>query len=131
MAELCFSDLMLEMCRTTDHVTSADALVYCIGSLKFLSGNSTALKKLHKRGCFEVLARILVNINKTVSTDSQSGRSVENRSSLLFWDSLSLDVPEQKQSTWCFNLTECRECENEGNFGTHSCATDRLPSQSG
>ncbi len=58
---------MIDTASYTDHVISGDALVYCVGALKFLSGNSTVLKHLHKRGCLESLAKLLININKTVS----------------------------------------------------------------
>ena len=60
------SDLMIETAQSTDHVTSADALVYAVGSLKFLSGNGTLLKHLHKRGCFQAMSKLLLNINKMV-----------------------------------------------------------------
>ena len=57
---------MIETAHLTDHVSSADALVYAVGSLKFLSGNSSLLKILHKKGCFEGMSKLLKNINKTV-----------------------------------------------------------------
>ena len=60
------SELMIETAHLTDHISSADALVYAVGSLKFLSGNSSLLKSLHKKGCFEAMSKLLKNINKTV-----------------------------------------------------------------
>ncbi len=61
------TELMLDTIRLIDHIVAADALVYCVGSLKFLTGNSTLLKSLHKKGCFETLSKLLIRINKTVS----------------------------------------------------------------
>ena len=59
---LFLSELMIDTAHSTDHITSADALVYAAGSLKFLSGNSTVLKHLHKKGCFQAMSKLLVNI---------------------------------------------------------------------
>ena len=53
--------------NTADHLASADALVYCVGSLKFLSGNSTVVKHLVKKNVIGALARLLLAINRTVS----------------------------------------------------------------
>ena len=60
-------DYLIETAKSADHLTSADALVYCVGSLKFLSGNSGVVKYLVKKRCIEALARLLTAINKSVS----------------------------------------------------------------
>ena len=60
------TDLLLETATTADHVASADALVYCVGALKFLSGTSTVIKVLARRNCLHSMAVLLAAINKTV-----------------------------------------------------------------
>ena len=60
-------ELLIEAAQSTDHITSADALVYCVGSLKFLSGNTTVLKHLVKLNCISAMVHLLKSINKTVS----------------------------------------------------------------
>ena len=59
-------ELLIEASQTTDHITSSDALVYCVGALKFLSGNTTVLKHLVKLNCIDAMANLLKAINKTV-----------------------------------------------------------------
>ncbi len=61
------SELLVETIRLADHIASAEALVYCVGALKFLSGNTLLLKTLVKKNALEALAKILAAINKTVS----------------------------------------------------------------
>ena len=60
------SELLLSTIQSTDHVAASDALVYCVGALKFLSGNATVLKQLVHLNCLEAVAKLLVAINKTV-----------------------------------------------------------------
>ncbi|XP_067674681.1 armadillo repeat-containing protein 2-like isoform X1 [Haliotis asinina] len=58
-------DLLIETIRTTDHVASCEALIYCVGAIKFLTGNPTILRRLAKKECIETLAGLLHNIEKT------------------------------------------------------------------
>ena len=61
------TELLLETATSADHVASADALVYCVGALKFLSGTGTVIKVLARRNCLHAMAVLLARINKTVS----------------------------------------------------------------
>ena len=67
---LSFSDLLLDTIRTTDHQTSCEALIYCVGAVKFLTGNSDILKRLARLDCVKVFATLMHNVNKTVRTET-------------------------------------------------------------
>ncbi|KAL3882503.1 hypothetical protein ACJMK2_028840 [Sinanodonta woodiana] len=58
-------DLLLDTLQSIDHNTSHEALIYCIGAFKFLSGNSSIVKRLVKKDCVERLASLLASINKS------------------------------------------------------------------
>ena len=60
-------ELLLETLGSIDISTSHEAMIYCIGALKFLTGNSTIAKQLVKIDCVERLSTSLSCINKTVS----------------------------------------------------------------
>ncbi|KAK6168886.1 hypothetical protein SNE40_020049 [Patella caerulea] len=59
------TELLLETIKVVDHETACEALIYCVGTIKFLTGNSTLLKQLARKECIETLSRLLHNINKT------------------------------------------------------------------
>lgn len=60
-------DVLLDTLKSTDPFSASEALVFCIGSLKLLTGNATIVKQLVKKDCIENLAILLNSINKTVS----------------------------------------------------------------
>ncbi|XP_074649420.1 armadillo repeat-containing protein 2-like [Tubulanus polymorphus] len=60
-------DLLVTTVKKSDPSNTCDALVYSIGALKFLSGNSTILKTLAKLGTIEALSGILRSVNKSNS----------------------------------------------------------------
>lgn len=62
-----YSDLLMETVRITDPSSSSDALVYCCGALKFLTGNNSVMKHLVKHNCVDTMAKLLFSINKIVS----------------------------------------------------------------
>ena len=67
---VCFSsdsELLIDTLQTPDVLGSAEALVYCVGALKFLSSNESVAKHLMKKDLLEKLARLLVTVNKIVS----------------------------------------------------------------
>ncbi|XP_076467000.1 armadillo repeat-containing protein 2-like isoform X2 [Babylonia areolata] len=66
-------NLLLDTIRSTDHVTSCEALIYCVGAVKFLTGNSDILKRLARLDCVKVLATLLHNINKTNKENGKVG----------------------------------------------------------
>lgn len=62
-----FSDLIIDTIRTTDHNVACEPLIYCVGALKFLTGNAKIVKELARKGSIEAVAQLLLNVNKTVS----------------------------------------------------------------
>lgn len=66
-ANLFVVDVLLDTLKSTDPFSASEALVFCIGSLKLLTGNATIVKQLVKKDCIENLAILLNSINKTVS----------------------------------------------------------------
>ncbi|KAK7907755.1 hypothetical protein WMY93_016367 [Mugilogobius chulae] len=52
-------DSLLDILSTEDVSSIGEVLVYCVGTLKFLSGNSTILKKLLDKNCIEVAHRLI------------------------------------------------------------------------
>ena len=61
------SELLLETMMGADLKTCQEALIYCIGALKFLTGNATIAKQLVHKDCIEKLSVLLSSINKHVS----------------------------------------------------------------
>ncbi|BFZ09273.1 hypothetical protein BsWGS_12312 [Bradybaena similaris] len=73
-------NLLLETIHSTDHVSSCEALIYCIGAIKFLSGNSDILKRLAKLDCVKTLAALIHSINKT---NQDNGKPVDQYGNIL------------------------------------------------
>ncbi|XP_070568677.1 armadillo repeat-containing protein 2-like isoform X2 [Ptychodera flava] len=73
-------DLILDIVKETDHHTACEALVYCVGALKFLTGNTSLLKELSECGCVEALARLLVAIN---TSNMEGDKSKDQKPNLL------------------------------------------------
>jgi len=62
-----FAEVIVETGRSVDNVVHHELLVYFLGTLKFLSGNSTVVKTLAGKHYLTSLSRILTSINSTVS----------------------------------------------------------------
>ncbi|XP_077976890.1 armadillo repeat-containing protein 2-like [Glandiceps talaboti] len=73
-------DLILDIVKNTDHHTACDALVYCVGALKFLTGNTSMLKELSECGCVEALSKLLLAIN---TANSEGEKTTDQTSNLL------------------------------------------------
>ncbi|CAH1229269.1 ARMC2 [Branchiostoma lanceolatum] len=72
--------LLVSVVQTADPNQSCEALVYCCGALKFLSGNSAMMKELSAMNCTEALAKLLSSIN---STNADSSRPNDQAGHLL------------------------------------------------
>ncbi|KAK6489354.1 armadillo repeat-containing protein 2 isoform X1 [Huso huso] len=57
------TDSLLSVVCTEDVFSISEALLYCMGALKFLSGNSTILKELLNKGLVEILLQLMKKIN--------------------------------------------------------------------
>ena len=62
-------DLLIESVKTTDLSVSHEALVYSLGSIKLLSGNSTIVKLFVKKDLIVILGHLLMLINKSVGNN--------------------------------------------------------------
>ncbi|XP_006815976.1 armadillo repeat-containing protein 2-like [Saccoglossus kowalevskii] len=71
-------DLVLEIIHNTDPQTACEALVYCVGALKFLTGNTSLLKELSECGCVEALAKLLISINTAKCEGEKSSNQKSN-----------------------------------------------------
>lgn len=65
-------ELLLDTINGIDILGSTEALIYCIGSLKFLTGNATIAKQLVQNECIEKLSILLDSINKLTQDNVQS-----------------------------------------------------------
>ncbi|KAL4233349.1 Armadillo repeat-containing protein 2 [Mactra antiquata] len=73
-------ELLLETVYCIDIVASHEALIYCIGSFKFLTGNATIAKQLVQKQCIEKLSGLLDNINKL---STEPGHNTEQLGHIL------------------------------------------------
>ncbi|KAK3097116.1 hypothetical protein FSP39_006506 [Pinctada imbricata] len=71
-------DVLMETIKATDLSTSGEALVFCVGALKLLTGNSTIVKHLVKRDCIENLATLLSSINRKIRETGESSNQLGN-----------------------------------------------------
>ncbi|KAK2154942.1 hypothetical protein LSH36_253g04000 [Paralvinella palmiformis] len=76
-------DLLIDTLQMPDIMGSAEALVYCIGALKFLSSNDAIARHLVKKDLIEKLARLLSTVNKITS---DAGRPSEQIGHILVQD---------------------------------------------
>ncbi|XP_064615586.1 armadillo repeat-containing protein 2-like [Liolophura sinensis] len=71
-------DHLVETIESLDHTSSAEALVYCVGSLKFLSGNMSLAKLLVKKGGVEALSRLLTAGNRSNTENNKASEQFGN-----------------------------------------------------
>ena len=60
------AEIIVETGRGVDNVAHHELLVYFLGTLKFLSGNSAIVKTLAGKQYLTSLSEILANVNSTV-----------------------------------------------------------------
>ncbi|CAL1534975.1 unnamed protein product [Lymnaea stagnalis] len=66
-------NLLLETIRNADPNQSCEALIYCVGAVKFLTGNPDILKRLAKLDCVKTLASLMHSINKINKENGKPG----------------------------------------------------------
>ncbi|XP_052237148.1 armadillo repeat-containing protein 2-like isoform X6 [Dreissena polymorpha] len=71
-------DLLLETVSGMDIAATHEALIYCVGSLKFLTGNATIAKQLVTKQCIENLSTLLDSINRLSSEATSSSDQLGN-----------------------------------------------------
>lgn len=73
-------DQLLHLIRAAEP-SCPDALIYCVGALKLLSGSSTLMKELVQKDCIETLIQLLEAIN--TASSNNSGCNSEQLGNLL------------------------------------------------
>ncbi|NWU91734.1 ARMC2 protein, partial [Upupa epops] len=56
-------DCLLEVMRTEDLQKNSEALLYCMGAVKFMSGNAVLLNEMVSKGAVEMLLQLMKQIN--------------------------------------------------------------------
>ncbi|KAF1512702.1 Armadillo repeat-containing protein 2, partial [Eudyptula albosignata] len=62
-------DCLLEVLRTEDLQKSNEALLYCMGAIKFMSGNAVLLNEMVNKGAVEMLLQLMKQINNIKEND--------------------------------------------------------------
>ncbi|KAF1430969.1 Armadillo repeat-containing protein 2, partial [Spheniscus magellanicus] len=63
-------DCLLEVLRTEDLQKSNEALLYCMGAIKFMSGNAVLLNEMVNKGAVEMLLQLMKQINTIKENDT-------------------------------------------------------------
>ncbi|KFZ59833.1 Armadillo repeat-containing protein 2, partial [Podiceps cristatus] len=63
-------DCLLEVLRTEDLQKNNEALLYCMGAIKFMSGNAVLLNEMVNKGAIEMLLQLMKQINNIKENDT-------------------------------------------------------------
>ncbi|XP_054678456.1 armadillo repeat-containing protein 2 isoform X4 [Grus americana] len=63
-------DCLLEVLRTEDLQKNNEALLYCMGAIKFMSGNAVLLNEMVIKGAVEMLLQLMKRINNIKENDT-------------------------------------------------------------
>ncbi|XP_072711723.1 armadillo repeat-containing protein 2 isoform X1 [Ciconia boyciana] len=63
-------DCLLEVLRTEDLQKNNEALLYCMGAIKFMSGNAVLLNEMINKGAVEMLLQLMKQINNIKENDT-------------------------------------------------------------
>ncbi|XP_043366710.1 armadillo repeat-containing protein 2 isoform X3 [Dermochelys coriacea] len=64
-------DSLLEILRFEDLQTNNEAFLYCLGAIKFISGNTVLLNELVNKGAVEILFQFMKQINNIKENDTR------------------------------------------------------------
>ncbi|CAM4649590.1 unnamed protein product [Lepidochelys kempii] len=64
-------DSLLEILRFEDLQTNSEAFLYCLGAIKFISGNAILLNELVNKGAVEILVQFMKQINNIKENDTR------------------------------------------------------------
>ncbi|KPP74057.1 armadillo repeat-containing protein 2-like, partial [Scleropages formosus] len=67
-------DSLLSLLRLEDMWSAGEALLYCMGSLKFLSGNPSLLRELQDKGAVPALLALTRRLNEATEEGQRSGQ---------------------------------------------------------
>ncbi|NWU60933.1 ARMC2 protein, partial [Pterocles burchelli] len=65
-----FLDCLLEVLRTEDLQKDNEAFLYCMGAIKFMSGNAVLLNEMADKGAIEILLQLMKQINNIKENDT-------------------------------------------------------------
>uniref|UniRef100_A0A8C3C5B1 Armadillo repeat containing 2 n=1 Tax=Cairina moschata TaxID=8855 RepID=A0A8C3C5B1_CAIMO len=63
-------DCLLEVLTTEDLQKNSEALLYCMGAIKFMSGNAILLNEMVSKGAVEMLLQLMKQINNIKESDA-------------------------------------------------------------
>ncbi|XP_064026127.1 armadillo repeat-containing protein 2 isoform X2 [Pogoniulus pusillus] len=63
-------DHLLEVLRTEDLQKNSEALLYCMGAIKFMSGNAALLNEMVDKGAVEMLLQLMKQMNNITGNDT-------------------------------------------------------------
>lgn len=63
-------DYLLEVLRIEDLQANNEALLYCMGAIKFISGNAALLNEMANKGAVEILLQLVKQINNIRENDT-------------------------------------------------------------
>ncbi|KFZ59863.1 Armadillo repeat-containing protein 2, partial [Antrostomus carolinensis] len=63
-------DCLLEVLKTEDLHKTSEALLYCMGAIKFMSGNAVLLNEMVNKGAIEILLQLMKQINNIKENDT-------------------------------------------------------------
>ncbi|KAH0622202.1 hypothetical protein JD844_024307 [Phrynosoma platyrhinos] len=68
-------DSLLEILGTEDLGTNTEAFLYCMGAIKFISGNTRLIHEMVNKGSVEILVQLLKQINDITENDARFSSS--------------------------------------------------------
>ncbi|XP_074779413.1 armadillo repeat-containing protein 2 isoform X2 [Athene noctua] len=94
-------DCLLEVLRTEDLQKNNEALLYCMGAIKFMSGNAVLLNEMANKGAVEMFLQLVKQINNIKENDTH----FSNLGHLLVQLTASLrnlaDLPPARRQLLC------------------------------
>lgn len=82
------TESLLEVLRSEDLQANTEAFLYCMGTIKFISGNSEFLHEMIGKGAVEILMNLIKQVNENTK---KSGTCLPNSGHLLVQVSILLE----------------------------------------
>lgn len=82
------TESLLEVLRSEDLQANTEAFLYCLGTIKFISGNPGFLHEMISKGAVEILMNLIKQINENTK---KSGTCLPNSGHLLVQVSILLE----------------------------------------
>lgn len=109
------TESLLEVLRSEDLQTNAEAFLYCMGTIKFISGNPEFFNEMIDKGAVEILMNLIKEIND---------KTKENGTCLSNSDHLLVQVSTVLEKTRCMTqiclLSNNISCQPGGGYSRWS-----------